>query len=51
MSYVDAFSGALAQMKQGIVVTGDDEFQAIESFIEVDWLPKQEVLRWRKSYL
>lgn len=40
MSYADAFSAALAKIKGGEVLTGDPEFQAVESEVAVHWLPQ-----------
>jgi ribonuclease VapC len=38
VSYADAFAIALAQETAGTVVTGDPEFERVESFIKVVWL-------------
>jgi predicted nucleic acid-binding protein len=40
MSYADAFSAALAQMKNAELVTGDPEFKAVESELTIHWLPR-----------
>ena len=40
ISYADAFAVALAQIKQGIVVTGDPEFRKVEELIIIEWIPK-----------
>jgi ribonuclease VapC len=40
ISYADAFSAALAQIKGGELLTGDPEFKAIESEVPVHWLPR-----------
>jgi predicted nucleic acid-binding protein len=39
ISYADAFSVALAKQNHGRVMTGDPEFQAVESEVGVHWLP------------
>lgn len=41
ISYADAFAAALAQIKDATVLTGDDEFKEVESFIPVEWLPRK----------
>jgi len=38
LSYADAFVVALAQSEQGIVLTGDPEFQAVEALVTIEWL-------------
>lgn len=38
VSYVDAFSIALAQELDGTVITGDPEFKDVESLVPVMWL-------------
>jgi predicted nucleic acid-binding protein len=38
LSYADAFAAAAAQNLNGILLTGDPEFKALEEFIEVEWL-------------
>jgi predicted nucleic acid-binding protein len=38
VSYADAFAIALAQEYDGLVVTGDPEFNAVDSIIEIVWL-------------
>jgi predicted nucleic acid-binding protein len=40
MSYADAFSAALAQMKNAELLTGDPEFKAVESELAIHWLPR-----------
>jgi ribonuclease VapC len=40
VSYADAFAVALAQEYGATVVTGDPEVRAVESLINVDWLPR-----------
>lgn len=39
IAYADAFSVALTKRSHGRVMTGDPEFQAVESEIAVHWLP------------
>lgn len=38
ISYADAFAVALAQKLDAAVVTGDPEFQRVESLVPVEWL-------------
>jgi predicted nucleic acid-binding protein len=38
IAYADAFAAALAQEQSAILVTGDPEFQALASFLTVEWL-------------
>jgi predicted nucleic acid-binding protein len=38
ISYADAFAAALAKQRQAELVTGDREFQALESEIQIHWL-------------
>lgn len=45
ISYTDAYAAALAQMKNATVLTGDDEFKEVESFIPVEWLPRKAIER------
>jgi predicted nucleic acid-binding protein len=40
LAYADAFAIALAQHKNAYVVTGDREFEQVESLITVEWLPR-----------
>lgn len=40
LSYADAFAAATAQLRQGKLLTGDPEFEALDgSEIMVEWLP------------
>lgn len=39
VSYADAFAIALVQQTGSVVVTGDDEFRAVEHIVRVEWLP------------
>ena len=39
LSYADAFVVAVAQQQNGIILTGDPEFRAVEDFVDVEWLP------------
>ncbi len=41
LAYADAFAVAAAQEFQGIVLTGDPEFAAVEALIGVEWLPRK----------
>jgi len=38
ISYADAFAAALAKQRNAELVTGDREFQALESEIQIHWL-------------
>ncbi|GAB4505572.1 MAG: hypothetical protein Fur0043_25680 [Anaerolineales bacterium] len=38
MSYADCFAAALAKLKKAELVTGDQEFNALEGEIEVAWV-------------
>jgi predicted nucleic acid-binding protein len=38
ISYADAFAAAVVQDLNGTLLTGDPEFQALEEFIQVEWL-------------
>ncbi|MCJ7622486.1 MAG: type II toxin-antitoxin system VapC family toxin [Anaerolineaceae bacterium] len=38
VSYADAFAVGAAQEHQGVIITGDPEFKAVESLITVNWL-------------
>jgi predicted nucleic acid-binding protein len=38
ISYADAFAAALAQEMDAAIVTGDPEFEQVESFIDIAWL-------------
>jgi predicted nucleic acid-binding protein len=38
ISYADAFCAATALQNMAIVITGDAEFQALESVIEIRWI-------------
>ena len=40
ISYADAFALALAQRQQAVLVTGDPEFQQVESLATIEWLPQ-----------
>lgn len=40
VSYADAFAIALAQSLGGHVVTGDPEFEKVESLVEVEWIDR-----------
>ena len=38
ISYADCFVAALAKIREGEVVTGDTEFQALENEVQILWL-------------
>ena len=38
LSYADAFVVALAQRENGVILTGDPEFQAVEALATIEWL-------------
>ena len=38
LSYCDAFAAALAFLKQGVVVTGDKDFERVEKQVSILWL-------------
>lgn len=38
VAYADAFAIAAAQELNGVALTGDPEFRAVESIIQVEWL-------------
>lgn len=40
ISYADAFVAALAAREAATVLTGDPEFAAVETLIEIEWLGK-----------
>jgi len=40
LSYADAFAVVAAQAVNGIVLTGDKEFESVEQVISVEWLPQ-----------
>jgi ribonuclease VapC len=40
VSYADSFAVALAQEFGATVVTGDPEFRAVETMVNVEWLPR-----------
>ena len=41
LSYADAFVIATSLREHGIVITGDPEFQEVESIIQVEWLVRE----------
>ena len=41
LSYADAFAVAAAQRQNAIILTGNPEFETVESMISVEWLPKK----------
>lgn len=38
MSFADAFAAALAKQRKALLVTGDQEFKAVEQEINISWL-------------
>ncbi|MBL6983514.1 MAG: PIN domain-containing protein [Anaerolineales bacterium] len=38
LSYADAFIVALAQEENGIILTGDPEFQSVTEIVHIEWL-------------
>lgn len=40
LSYADAFAAACAQSLNGIVLTGDKEFETVETLVSVEWLQR-----------
>lgn len=38
MSYADCYAAALTRIKNGVLVTGDTEFNAIEAQIDIQWV-------------
>jgi ribonuclease VapC len=42
LSYADAFVAAVAMQEDAIILTGDPEFQTVESIVEVEWLETPE---------
>ncbi len=38
ISYADAFAAAVAKIKKATLVTGDKEFQVLESEIKINWI-------------
>jgi len=40
IAYADAFALALAQQQQATLLTGDPEFQQVESLVTIEWLPQ-----------
>ena len=45
LSYADTFAVALAQRVEGVLLTGDPEFHAVEHFVTIQWLPKRDANR------
>jgi len=41
LSYADAFAVAAAQRQNATILTGDPEFQTVESLSIIEWLPKK----------
>ena len=42
LSYADAFVVATAVQKNAVILSGDPEFQAVESLVKVEWLQTPE---------
>ena len=42
LSYADAFAVAAAQEADGIILTGDPEFEEVEGMVEVEWMLERE---------
>ena len=40
VSFADAFAIAVAQKQNGVIVTGDPEFETVEEIITIQWLKK-----------
>ena len=40
ISYADAFAAAAALQEGAVILTGDPEFEAVQSIVTVDWLEK-----------
>ncbi len=40
LSYADAFAVAVAIQEGAVILTGDPEFEAVESIVSVEWLEK-----------
>ena len=38
MSYADCYAAALAKLKKGDLVTGDNEFKGLENEIKIQWV-------------
>lgn len=41
LSYADAFAVVAALEKNAILLTGDPEFAAVESMLNIEWLPRK----------
>jgi ribonuclease VapC len=41
LSYADAFVVAVSLRERGVVLTGDPEFQDVESLVQLEWLGKE----------
>jgi ribonuclease VapC len=40
LSFVDCFAVATAQREDAVILTGDPEFENVEKFVKIDWLPQ-----------
>jgi ribonuclease VapC len=43
MAYADTFAVALAQLVEGILVTGDPEFRTVEHLVTLQWLQQRHI--------
>jgi ribonuclease VapC len=41
LAYADAFAAALALDTDGVLLTGDPEFEALDGVIDIEWLPQK----------
>ncbi len=41
ISYADCFALALAQIANGVILTGDPEYKKVEKIIPIHWLPEK----------
>ena len=39
LHYMDALVAGVAQLEEGTLVTGDRDFEAVESVVSIEWLP------------
>ena len=38
VAYADAFAVAAAEIKNGVLVTGDPEFEAVKDMVSIEWI-------------
>lgn len=43
VAYADAFAIAAAQANEGVLVTGDREFEAVEDTVRISWIGEQDL--------